>query len=110
MAGFESIEEIAHVLIWHAYQPLHQVLPMDAEPFASFQRFDQQIELLGFGGGVGNGLGFSLRRFPSASAKPDGHTSPTRGVVGADPRRCLPHLRGLPLVNPPNVNCLLGVR
>lgn len=67
MAGFESIEVIAHVLIWHAYHPLHQVLRMDVEPFASFQRFDQQIEQLSFGGCVGHGLEFSLHRVPSAS-------------------------------------------
>ena len=88
MAGFESIEVIAHVLIRHAYHPLHQVLPMDVEPFAPFERFDQQIEQLSFGGCVGHDFGFSLRRVPSASAKPDGHTSPTRGVVGVDLSQC----------------------
>ena len=49
MAGLEPIEVIAHLQIRHAHHPLHQVLPMGTKPFASLQRFDQQIEQLSFG-------------------------------------------------------------
>ena len=44
MAGLEPIEVIAHFQIGHAHHPLHQVLPVGIKPFASLQRFDQQIE------------------------------------------------------------------
>ena len=110
MAGLEAIEVIAHFQIRHAHHPLHQVLSMGVEPFAAPEWFDQQIEQLGFGGCVGHGLGFSSPCVPSASAKPDGGTSPFRGVVGANPWRRLPHLRGRRLMTPLNVTCLLGVR
>ena len=59
MACFESIEVIAQVLIQHAYHPLHQVLPLDVEPLAPFERLDQQIEQLSFGGCVGHDFRFS---------------------------------------------------
>ena len=61
-------------------------------------------------GCVGHNLAFSSPRDPSASAKPDGHTSPTRVGVGADLRRCLPQLRGRPPITPLNVTFLLGLR
>ena len=77
MAGLETIEVIAHFQIRHAHHPLHQGLSMGVEPFATLERFDQQIEQLSFGGCVGNGSRCSSPRVPSASAKPEGHTSPT---------------------------------
>ena len=46
MAGLEPNEVIAYFQIGHAHHPLHQVLPMGIKPFASLQRFDQQIEQL----------------------------------------------------------------
>jgi len=77
MAGLEPIEVIAHFQIGHAHHPLHQVLPMGLKPFASLQRFDQQIEQLRFGVCVGHGFRCSSPRVPSASAKPESHASPT---------------------------------
>ena len=101
MAGFEAIEVIAHFQILHAHHTLHQGLSMEVQPFAPFERFDKHIEQLSDGDCLGYGLGFTLCSVPSEPAKPDGHASPTRGVVVADPKRCLPNLRGLPFVSPP---------
>ena len=77
MAGLEPIEVIAHLQIRHVHHPLHQVWPMGIKPFASLQRFDEQIEQLTFGGCVGHGFRCSSAPVPSASVKPEGHTSPT---------------------------------
>ena len=59
MACPEAIEVVAHLQIRHAHHPLHQVLPMGVDPFASLQRFDQQIEQLGLRSCVGHALGLS---------------------------------------------------
>ena len=59
MACPEALEVVAHLQFSHAHHPLHQVLPMGVDPLASLERFDQQIEQLGFRSCVGYALGLS---------------------------------------------------
>ncbi|NBR83730.1 MAG: hypothetical protein EBT52_08380 [Flavobacteriia bacterium] len=56
MAGLESIKVIAHFQVWHAHHPLHQLLAMGVEAFATLEGFDQQLKQLSFGGCAGHGL------------------------------------------------------
>ena len=110
MAGLEPIEVIAHFQIGHAHHPLHQVLPMGIKPFASFQRFDQQIEQLSFGCCVGMVFGAPRLVFHQHRQNLRSIHHQLEGLWSGDPKRCLPHLRGRRLMTPLNVTCLLGVR
>ena len=59
MACPEALEVVVHLQFSHAHNPLHQVLPMGVAPLASLERFDQQIEQLGFRSCVGYALELS---------------------------------------------------
>ena len=54
-----ELEGVAHLQFSHAHNWLHQVLPMGVDPLESLERFDQQIEQLGFHSCVGYALGWS---------------------------------------------------
>jgi hypothetical protein len=56
MAGLQSIKVVAYYQVWHAHHPLHQLLAMGVEAFATLEGFDQQLKQLSFGGCAGHGL------------------------------------------------------
>ena len=110
MAGFEPIEVIAQFQIGHAHHPLHQVLPMGINPFASLQRFDQQIEQLDMAVVLVMVFGAPLLVFHQHWQNLRATHHPLEGLWSGNQKRCLPHLRGRRLMTPLNVTCLLGFR
>ena len=111
MAGLKPIKVVAYFQVWHAHHPLHQLLAMGVETLATLEGFDQQLKQLSFGGCAGHGLLLSsylvvCQQHRKKLAAP--HHS-LGGVVCADSRRRLPHLRGLDQDSPLNVSSLLGI-
>ena len=87
MAGLEPIEVIAHFQIGHVHHPLHQVLPMGIKPFASLQRFDQQIEQLNLAVVLVMVLGAPRLVFHQHRQNLRAKHHPLEGLWSGDPKR-----------------------